>query len=90
MLANGAGINSDAATLDLASFLLPFTVLQLLSDIQEHLGTVIPEIEPTMDVPVDDFDGKVRISDWMMREGHGTVRLDYESCNGVIAGFRQQ
>lgn len=38
--------------------------LQLLSDIQEHLGVVIPEIDASMEVPVDEFDGKVR---WMHR-----------------------
>lgn len=33
---------------------------QLLDAIQSHLGVIIPEIAPTMDVPVNEFDGQVR------------------------------
>lgn len=33
--------------------------LQLLEEIEEHLGVTIPQIETDMVVPVDEFDGKV-------------------------------
>ena len=32
----------------------------LLSEVQEHLGVVIPEIDESMAVPHSEFDGKVR------------------------------
>jgi ATP-dependent RNA helicase DDX1 len=32
---------------------------QYLADIEDHLGVTIPQVGPEMDVPVDEFDGKV-------------------------------
>lgn len=34
-------------------------LLQLLEDIEEHLGVTIPQIDTDFIVPVDEFDGKV-------------------------------
>lgn len=33
--------------------------LQLLEDIEEHLGVTVPQIDTDFIVPVDEFDGKV-------------------------------
>ena len=34
-------------------------ILQLLSDVEEHLDVTIEAVEPDMKVPINEFDGKV-------------------------------
>lgn len=34
-------------------------VFKLLSDVQEHLDITIDKVDPSMKVPVNEFDGKV-------------------------------
>lgn len=54
---------------------------QLLADIQGHLGVVIPEIPPTMDVPANEFDGQVRME--VARGGLATI--DHSSVFATFA-----
>ena len=37
----------------------PFCQLQYKSEIENHLGVVIPEVTPAFDVPVNEYDGKI-------------------------------
>ena len=43
--------------------------LQYLSDIQEHLGVTIPEVDKTFDVPVNEFDGKITYGEKKGKKG---------------------
>lgn len=36
-----------------------FVLFQYLSEIQEHLGVTIPEVDKTFHIPVNEFDGKI-------------------------------
>eukprot|EP00049_Salpingoeca_infusionum_P001017 m.44229 g.44229 ORF g.44229 m.44229 type:complete len:734 (-) comp10825_c1_seq6:1035-3236(-) len=53
---------------------------QLLSDIQEHLGVVIPELDDTLEVPVNEFDGKVVYG--AAKSGKGTT---YQGHAAILA-----
>ena len=43
--------------------------VQYLSDIQEHLGVTIPEVNRTFDVPVNEFDGKITYGEKKGKKG---------------------
>ena len=43
--------------------------LQYLSDIQEHLGVTIPEVDKSFIVPVNEFDGKITYGEKKREEG---------------------
>ena len=44
-------------------------LLQYLGEIEEHLGVTIDQVGPDLEVPVNDFDGKVVYGQKMKRAG---------------------
>ena len=54
-------------------YFLPSSI-QYLSDIQEHLGVTIPEVDRSFDVPVNEFDGKITYGEKRRSEGEMGVK----------------
>ena len=51
---------------------------QYLSDIQEHLGVTIPEVDNTFDVPINEFDGKITYGEKRGSGGSGGFKYHTE------------
>lgn len=45
------------------------SLVQYLSDIEDHLGSTIPVVDTSFEVPVDDYDGKITYG--QRRKGSG-------------------
>ncbi|XP_077982085.1 ATP-dependent RNA helicase DDX1-like [Glandiceps talaboti] len=54
----GRGCHNTELT-DYGGCCIWYNEMQLLADIEDHLGVTISQVEPDMKIPVDDFDGKV-------------------------------
>ena len=59
---------------------------QYLSDIQEHLGVTIPEVDNSFDVPVNEFDGKIAYGEKRAESG----RAGFQYHTAQLAPSREQ
>lgn len=48
-------------------------VLQMLGEIEDHLNITITQVDKQMDVPVNEFDGKVIYGEKLQNKGTGYV-----------------